>query len=100
MSYRNAVVTLSQRGWRRREPGLVTSVEQPSMLPRAVEMLGEVGISRDALLDQARVPASLFDVVVSRVPRLRHTASAAGEGTREVVSLLPLIGARGESAPS
>lgn len=92
VSYRNAAMTLSQRGWRRQEPGLMTTVEQPSMLPRAIQMLEDAGISRDNLLSQTRVPSDLFETVVSRVPRL---SGASGEvAGREVVSLLPRIAAR------
>jgi Zn-dependent peptidase ImmA (M78 family)/transcriptional regulator with XRE-family HTH domain len=90
VSYRNAMVSLSQRGWRRQEPGLVTAVEQPSMLPRAVEMLDEAGVTRAALLSQTRVPPELFDTVISRVPRLTDAPS----GDAEVISLLPRIGTR------
>jgi Zn-dependent peptidase ImmA (M78 family)/transcriptional regulator with XRE-family HTH domain len=68
VSYRNAMVTLSTRGWRRQEPGLVNAMEQPSMLPRAVELLGEHGVTREQLIAQCRVPRLLFDQIVSRVP--------------------------------
>jgi Zn-dependent peptidase ImmA (M78 family)/transcriptional regulator with XRE-family HTH domain len=69
VSYRNAMATLTARGWRRREPGLVTVLEQPSMLPRALELLAAEGISEHDLRDQCRVPAELFQTVTSRQPR-------------------------------
>lgn len=36
---RNAVIALTQRGWRRQEPGLATATEQPSLLPTSIELL-------------------------------------------------------------
>jgi Zn-dependent peptidase ImmA (M78 family)/transcriptional regulator with XRE-family HTH domain len=69
VSYRNAMVTLTSRGWRRTEPGLIAVLEQPSLLPRAVELLGAEGIAEYQLRDQCRVPADLFWTVTSRHPR-------------------------------
>jgi Zn-dependent peptidase ImmA (M78 family)/transcriptional regulator with XRE-family HTH domain len=69
VSYRNAMATLTSRGWRRSEPGLVTVLEQPSMLPRALELLAAEGISEYDLRDQCRVPAELFRTVTSRQPQ-------------------------------
>jgi len=69
VSYRNAMATLTSRGWRRSEPGLVTVLEQPSMLPRALELLAAEGISEYDLRDQCRVPAELFRTVTSRHPQ-------------------------------
>jgi Zn-dependent peptidase ImmA (M78 family)/transcriptional regulator with XRE-family HTH domain len=68
VSYRNAMTTLTGRGWRRGEPGLITVLEQPSMLPRAVELLAAEGITESHLRDQCRVPADLFRTVTSRTP--------------------------------
>jgi Zn-dependent peptidase ImmA (M78 family)/transcriptional regulator with XRE-family HTH domain len=68
VSYRNAMATLTSRGWRRGEPGLITVLEQPSMLPRAVELLAAEGIAESQLRDQCRVPADLFRTVTSRTP--------------------------------
>jgi Zn-dependent peptidase ImmA (M78 family)/transcriptional regulator with XRE-family HTH domain len=68
VSYRNAMATLTSRGWRRAEPGLITVLEQPSMLPRAVELLAAEGITESHLRDQCRVPADLFRTVTSRTP--------------------------------
>jgi Zn-dependent peptidase ImmA (M78 family)/transcriptional regulator with XRE-family HTH domain len=69
VSYRNAMATLTSRGWRRGEPGLITVLEQPSMLPRALELLAGEGISSYDLRDQCRVPAELFRTVTSRQPQ-------------------------------
>jgi Zn-dependent peptidase ImmA (M78 family)/transcriptional regulator with XRE-family HTH domain len=68
VSYRNAMTTISARGWRRDEPGLITAIEQPSLLPRAVDLLNQEGIDEGALVAQCRVPADLFRTVTSRTP--------------------------------
>lgn len=68
VSYRNAMITVSARGWRRAEPGLITTVEQPSLLPSAVELLAKVDISSAILADQCGVPQQLFDSISSRTP--------------------------------
>lgn len=78
-TYRNAMTTLSARGWRRREPGPVRAVEQPSLLPRAVEMLTENGLAEDALAIEARVPVPLFRVMASRTPRDVHEVAPTGD---------------------
>ncbi|MFJ8707697.1 helix-turn-helix domain-containing protein [Streptomyces anulatus] len=68
VTYRNAMLYLSSKGWRRREPGVMPVTEQPSLFPRAVEILGQVGIGEDVLAREARVPLDLFRVVASRFP--------------------------------
>jgi Zn-dependent peptidase ImmA (M78 family)/transcriptional regulator with XRE-family HTH domain len=68
VSYRNAMNTLTTRGWRRNEPGLITVLEQPSLLPKALELLKAEQISQAQLIDQCRVPPALFRTVTSRTP--------------------------------
>jgi Zn-dependent peptidase ImmA (M78 family)/transcriptional regulator with XRE-family HTH domain len=68
VSYRNAMTTITARGWRRDEPGLINAIEQPSLLPRAVELLAGAGIEEHLLVDQCRVPAALFATVTARTP--------------------------------
>ncbi len=68
VSYRNAMNTLTTRGWRRNEPGLVTVPEQPSLLPRALELLTAAHIPESQLISQCRVPDHLFRTVTSRTP--------------------------------
>jgi Zn-dependent peptidase ImmA (M78 family) len=68
VSYRNAMTTISARGWRRDEPGLITTIEQPSLLPRALELLRQESINDAALIVQCRVPPDLFRTVTSRTP--------------------------------
>ncbi|MEX3510217.1 XRE family transcriptional regulator [Kocuria carniphila] len=68
VTYRNAMIRMSQNGWRRAEPGRVSSLEAPSMLARAREVINDAGIGDEQLLSGAGFPASLFEVVTSRTP--------------------------------
>jgi Zn-dependent peptidase ImmA (M78 family)/transcriptional regulator with XRE-family HTH domain len=93
VSYRNAMTTISSRGWRRAEPGDVEIVEMPSLLPKAIELLQAEGIDDEALRSQSRIPVDLFHAIASRrptgiEPRLK-TASRQGRDldSRQVVSL-------------
>ena len=43
-SYRNAMITVSKNKWRVKEPGAISTLEQPSLFPRALEMVTENGI--------------------------------------------------------
>ena len=88
VTYRNAVITLTQRGWRRQEPGLISATEQPSMLPRSVELLDSAGIERESLIHQARAPRDLFEVVVSRTPSSMGSESAEAVRPSNVIPLL------------
>lgn len=96
VSYRNAMTTASARGWRRSEPGQVKVLEQPSLLPRAVELLAREGIDLGVLASECRAPVSLFQAVSSRVPLLEENAPVLDNRggrttTRDVVSLLPRL---------
>ena len=92
VSYRNAMTTISTRGWRRDEPGLVTAIEQPSLLPRALELLDQEGIDESALIAQCRVPADLFRIVTSRMPGELTTGPGlpVAQSDQRVISLLEL----------
>ncbi len=68
VSYRNAMISLSQKGWRRAEPGHIKVLEMPSLLPRAVELLESAGVPGDYFVDAAGLPRATFEVVVSRTP--------------------------------
>lgn len=94
VTYRNAMVTLTQRGWRRSEPGRITTIEQPSMLPRSVQLLDENGVDVHTLAQQARTPLRLFETVVARTPRITEASSPTDAPQQGVVSLLPRIEAR------
>jgi len=71
VSYRNAMVRMSQNGWRRAEPGRVASLEMPSMLPRAREVMSSAGIDDDRFLSGSGLPAALYEIAASRVPFTR-----------------------------
>jgi Zn-dependent peptidase ImmA (M78 family)/transcriptional regulator with XRE-family HTH domain len=77
VSYRNAMTTISARGWRRNEPGLISAIEQPSLLPRAVELLTHEGIDEAQLIGQCRVPTDLFRIVTARMPEGDSSDSSA-----------------------
>lgn len=77
VSYRNAITTISARGWRRNEPGLVSAIEQSSLLSKAVELLSQEGIDEAQLVTQCRVPPDLFRVIAARAPEIDTSASAA-----------------------
>ncbi|GAA0236044.1 XRE family transcriptional regulator [Actinomadura nitritigenes] len=64
--YRNAMGTLSSRGWRRQEPGPARALEQPTMLTRALELVAAAGTDRDALAERARVTRADLDLLVPR----------------------------------
>jgi hypothetical protein len=68
VSYRNAMIRMSQEGWRRDEPGAIASIEQPSLMPRALELLDAVGITSEELVAQCRIPRHLFDAATARTP--------------------------------
>ncbi len=96
VSYRNAMTTVSVRGWRRSEPGQVRILEQPSLLPRAIEVLAGEGIEEGVLIAECGVPSDLFRDATARAPQA-GTGTEPVEGqidgrtTHRVVSLLPRI---------
>lgn len=97
-SHRNAMITMTQRGWRRAEPGLITSIEQPSLFPATLELLDDAGIPVDDIRHQCGVPLALFNTITSRTPSPSTTSQSAlvaraGDTTvpstaRNVISLL------------
>lgn len=96
VSYRNAMTTVSVRGWRRSEPGQVRILEQPSLLPRTIELLGSEGIEEQALIDECRVPRELFRDATARSPQSVAEAPSGEKPlddrvSRRVVSLLPRL---------
>jgi len=71
VSYRNAIIRMSQNGWRRAEPGRISALEMPSMLPRAREVLGEAGVDDAMFLSGSGLPVRLYEIAVSRIPSAR-----------------------------
>ena len=67
-SYRNAMITVSKNKWRVKEPGAISTLEQPSLFPRALEMVTENGIIPELLRESSQVPPEYFEVITSRVP--------------------------------
>lgn len=87
VSYRNAMIRMSQEGWRRDEPGAIASIEQPSLMPRALELLNSVDIVADELIAQCRIPPHLFEAVTSRTPMTDVTGNAVGGDVSNVLDL-------------
>ena len=92
VSYRNAMGTVTAKGWRRNEPGVITHGEQPSLLAKATEMLAREGYTSETLAGEGGAPERLFDIVTARRPAAGSTLPAAdqdGVGARgaDVVSL-------------
>lgn len=69
--YRNAMTTVSARGWRRSEPGQVNVLEQPSLLPKAIELLAGEGIDYEDLAGQLSVPTALLRTITARKPAVQ-----------------------------
>lgn len=94
VSYQNAMATISARGWRRDEPGHVDAIEQPSLLPKALELLEGEGIDRQALATEFDVPEHLFRIITARTPSVlakeegdERDAGPMAEHSGKVVSL-------------
>lgn len=105
VSYRNAMTTVSVRGWRRQEPGQIVILEQPSLLPKTIEILSEEGVGEDILAGQCRVPRELFRAVTARTPQSDSVVSVRKDETtdhdrRRVVSLLPHLAQTGTGITS
>lgn len=91
-TYRNAIVTLSSKGWRRREPGPIIAVEQPSLLPQAIALLEQAGLREETLVSESRVPLNLLRIITARTPHRVIDPSAEIKATLQagdVQTLLP-----------
>ncbi len=69
-AYRNAMVTVSRNGWRSKEPGLISSLEEPSLIPHAISLIEESGVPSEILREKSRVPQHYFEVITARRPVL------------------------------
>jgi hypothetical protein len=101
VTYRNAMTTVSNRGWRRREPGPMPLLEQPSLLPKALKLLAdEAHVDERVLATECQAPLGLFRKIVSRAPEVRRLQSMQAssrtaaehysDGNSRVVSLLSI----------
>lgn len=103
VSYRNAMTTISARGWRRNEPGLINFIEQPSLLPKAIEILTQEGIDEIQLIEQCRIPPDLFKTATARspsfdAPREIDRSIRSHPSDSRVVSLLTSATTKGTSS--
>lgn len=69
VSYRNAMMYMSRNGWRQNEPGRVGTLETPSLLPQAVDMLATAGTQLASAKSDLCFPDELFETLTSRTPR-------------------------------
>lgn len=80
VTYRNAMIRISSLGWRRAEPGNVSIVEMPSLIPKAVEVLDSAGVSAADLVHGPGLPLAVFNLIASRTPsQVAHSPQADGE---------------------
>ncbi|MEV6004069.1 ImmA/IrrE family metallo-endopeptidase [Streptomyces griseomycini] len=105
VTYRNAIAYLSSKGWRRREPGDMPAVEQPSLYPRAVEILSDVGIDEISLAKESRVTPGIFRTVTARVPAREelffdpHAVKSRVHLEEDVIQLFREKGSPGRKVP-
>lgn len=93
VTYRNAVAYLSSKGWRRREPGEMPAVEQPSLYPKAVEILSSVGIDELSLAKESRVTPGIFRTVTARSP-VREDLFLEPQEVDNQDGVIPLFGSK------
>jgi Predicted Zn peptidase len=67
--YRRAVTELNARGWRKQEPGDDGNAEQPVLLSKALDLLGERGMSVDLIAQEARLAPQMLDLIVAEDAR-------------------------------
>jgi Zn-dependent peptidase ImmA (M78 family)/DNA-binding transcriptional regulator YiaG len=77
VTYRNAVIRMSQNGWRRSEPGRVSLLEMPSMLAGARDVLMQLGIDDEQFLSGSGLSVDLYLVAASRTPQSVPTTKSA-----------------------
>ncbi|WP_020672542.1 ImmA/IrrE family metallo-endopeptidase [Amycolatopsis nigrescens] len=82
VTYRNAMTTVSNRGWRRREPGPMPLLEQPSLLPKAIKLLAEEAkVDERTLAAECQAPVGLFRMIAARAPEARNPQSHQATST-------------------
>lgn len=68
--YREGLKSLSRNGWELLEPGAISGVEEPSLIPHSLELLGDVGVGPEEVRERSRVPQGYFGVMAARRPLL------------------------------
>jgi DNA-binding protein len=68
VTYRNAMITVTKRGWRRSEPGNTHVLEQPALLPKAIKLLEDEGITSEQLAQECGAPLEIFSIATSKFP--------------------------------
>lgn len=65
-SYRNAMITLSKRGQKIKEPGAIRKREETSLLPTAIEILSSEGYPVEEIADWTDLPLGRVLQIVSK----------------------------------
>lgn len=86
VSYRNAMIRVSANGWRRAEPGQVVAVEMTSLIPRAIEVLDDAGVSAKDLVRGPGLPLSVFETIAARGPQKANSAARAATARGEAMT--------------
>lgn len=68
--YREGLKSLSRNGWKLLEPGAISGIEEPSLIPHSLDLLGDVGVSPEEVRERSRIPQSYFKVMTARRPLL------------------------------
>lgn len=68
--YRAGMKSLSRNGWKLLEPGAISGVEEPSLIPHSLDLLGDVGVGPEEVRERSRIPQSYFKVMTARRPLL------------------------------
>lgn len=68
--YREGLKSLSRSGWKLLEPGAISGVEEPSLIPHSLDLLGDVGVGPEEVRERSRVPQGYFGVMAARRPLL------------------------------
>ena len=84
VTYRNAMLRMSHAGWRRQEPGVRPTVEQPSLFPGALKLLEDSGVTATQLAAEARIPMNIFRLITAR-----NIEAVEGEKPAHVHKLRP-----------
>ena len=70
-TYSQAWKALSERGWRKREPGDLGPPESPVLLQRALQVAGEAGVTLEALIERAGLPEDDIRMILGETKDVR-----------------------------